>query len=131
MAKHIVNPTISVNGTDISDHVIQVTVAVEVDEVETSAFGSVWRTRIAGLKTGSIQIDYQNDYAASQASAVINPLLGTNATVVVTQTGTGGTIAGTAVVLVTQTQPVNGAVGDLSTSSVTWPTTGTVTGFGL
>ena len=131
MAKHIVNPTITVNSTDISDHVVQVSVSVEANEVETSAFGSLWRTRIAGLKSGSIQIDFQNDYAASQASTVINPLLGSYATVVVSQTGTGGTIAGTAVCLVTSTQPLNGAVGDLSTSSVTWPTQGTVTGFGL
>lgn len=131
MAKHIVNPTITVNGTDISDHVIQFSISVEADEVETSAFGSTWRTRIAGLKTGSVQIDYQNDYEASKASSVINPLLGTVATVVVTQSNTGGTLAGTVTALVVTTQPVNGAVGDLSTSSVTWPTTGTVVGFGL
>lgn len=131
MAKHIINPTITVNGTDISDHVIQFSISVEAAEVETTAFGTSWRSRISGLKTGSVQIDYQNDYAAAQASAVINPLLGSIATVVVSQTGTGGTIAGTALCLVVSTQPINGSVGDLSTSSVTWPTSGTTTGFGL
>ena len=131
MAKHIANPTITVNGTDVSDHCLQVSVSVEAAEVETTAFGSVWRTRIAGLKTGSLTLDYQNDYAASQVSTVVNALLGSLATVVVTQSGGSVIPAGTAICLVTQVNPVNGAVGDLSTSSITWPTSGTVTGFGL
>lgn len=129
MAKFISNPTISVNGTDISDHVYGVTVALTADSVETTAFGSTWRSRIPGLKSGQITINYHNDYAASQASTVINPLLGSLATVVVSQVA-GGTVAGTAICVVSQTQPVNGQVGDVSTSDVTWEASGTVTGFG-
>lgn len=131
MAKFIANPTISVNGTDISDHVTAVTVSLSADAVESTAFGSTYRTRIPGLKTGQLTLSYHNDYAASQASAVINPLLGSYATVVVSQVAGGGTVAGTAVCVVTSTTPVNGAVGDISTSDVTWETTGTVSGFGM
>lgn len=131
MAKFISNPTVSVAGTDISDHVYGVTVALTADSVETTAFGSTWRSRIPGLKSGQITINYHNDYAAGQASAVINPLLGSLATVVVSQLNTGGTLIGTAVCVVSQTNPVNGQVGDVSTSDVSWETTGSVVGFGL
>ena len=130
MAKFIANPTVSVNGTDISDHVFGLTVALTADSVETTAFGSTFRTRIPGLKSGQVTINYHNDYAASQASTIINPLLGSYATVVVSQVA-GGTVAGTAVCVVSQTNPVNGQVGDVSTSDVTWDTTGSVVGFGL
>ena len=124
------NPSISINGTALSDHVTAFTLTVEAADVETTAFGTGWRSRKGGLKDGSVQIDFNQDFAASSVNATIAPLLGSYATVVASDT-TSGTCAGTAVCLVTSVTPLGGAVGDLLTQSVTWPTSGTVTGFGL
>lgn len=133
MAKHIVNPVVTINGTDVSDHVYSMTVEIEAPAVASTAFGSGWATNIAGIKTGSIRMDFHNDFDNS-ISTIINPLLGTYATVTAKPLpGSAGTAnpIGTAVVFVQSVQPINGSVGDISTASLTFPTQGTVTGFGL
>ena len=102
---------------------------VEAAELETTAFGGTFRERIAGLKTGSITLNFYQDFAASQVDATLWPLLGSNATVVVKPTSSTASAtnpAFTAVCLVTQYTPFSSSVGDIATVSVTWPTTGTV-----
>lgn len=130
MAKFYSNFKVTVNGTDLSQYLSSVELTTEADELEVTAFGTEWRERISGLKTGTISMDFFADYAASAASAVINPLLGTIATVVVQSNN--GTVSSvwpkyTGTFLCTSVTPVAGAVGDVSTFSVSWPTSGTVT----
>lgn len=121
---------ITINGTDLSSSITSVELMVEADDLETTAFGSNWRTRIAGLRQGSVKLDFFADYGASAVEATLYPLLGTVATVVMLPTS--GTASSTnpqyaATVLVTEHVPLTGAIGDIATFSVTWPTTGTVT----
>lgn len=123
--------TVTVNGTNLSDHVAAITVNVESTEVETSAFGNIWRTRVGGLKSGSVALSFHTDYAAGSVNAVLGPLLGSEGTVVASGTLGGTPVAGTAVCLVTSLTPIGGAIGDLMTQDVTWPTSGTVSGWGL
>lgn len=122
--------TVSVNGTDLTSSVTSVEISLEADDKETTTFGSGWRTRVTGLKQGSVQIDFLQDYAAGSVEATLFPLLGTIATVVVKPTS--GTASSTnpqytATCAVTSVQPIAGQVGDIPVQSVTWPTTGTVT----
>lgn len=125
--------TITVNGTAFSNVLQSVSLDLSQDEIETTGFGSVWRTRIAGLKSGSVTLNFFQDFAAGSVDAVLAPLFtGTSnyATVVVkpTSTATSATNpAWTAVCLVSQYQPFSSSVGDIATLSVTWPTSGTVT----
>lgn len=121
---------ITINGTDLSTSITSVELMVEADDLETTAFGSNWRTRIAGLRQGSVKLDFFADYGASAVEATLYPLLGTVATVVMLPTS--GTASSTnpqytATCLVTEHTPITGAIGDIATFSVTWPTTGTVT----
>lgn len=131
MAKYAATDhTITINGSAFSTALQSVELMVEAAELETTAFGGTWRERIAGLKTGSITLNFFQDFAASQVDATLWPLLGSNATVVVKPTSSAtGTAnpAFTAVCLVTQYTPFSSSVGDIATVSVTWPTTGTVT----
>ena len=130
MAKYAATDhTITINGSAFSTALQSVELMVEAAELETTAFGGTWRERIAGLKTGSVTLNFFQDFAASQVDATIWPLLGSNATVVVKPTsGTASATnpAFTAVCLVTQYTPFSSSVGDIATVSVTWPTTGTV-----
>lgn len=128
MAKLVMtNANVKVNGTDFSDHIAAVTLDTSVDEVETTAFGQTTRTRVGGLKDGSIKLSWHQDFVGS-VDATISPLVGTLATVVVMP---NGTVAGTAnpswtgTFLVSSYSPVAGAVGDLLTFDTTWPTAGT------
>jgi hypothetical protein len=126
----LTNTRVTINSVDLTDHVTSVTLDLSADEVETTAFGDNARKRIGGLQDNSVTIDFQQDYAVSNVEATIYPLLGSTTTVVVLPNGTAAATANpryTFTALVTEWQPVNGAVGDLATASVTWPISGTVT----
>jgi hypothetical protein len=121
---------ITVGTTVISDDVASVTLDITSDEVETTAFGSTYRSRIGGLKDASVSLDFHQDFGAGSVDALLFPLLGS--TVAVKIAPTTGTVTATNpeyqfTALVTQYQPFAGAVGDLATLSVTWPVSGEVT----
>ena len=121
---------ITVGTTVISDDVASVTLDITADEVETTAFGSTYRSRIGGLKDASVSLDFHQDFGAGAVDALLFPLLGS--TVAVKIVPTTGTVTATnpeysMSCLVTQYQPFAGAVGDLATLSVTWPVSGEVT----
>jgi hypothetical protein len=122
--------SVSINGsTALASYLTQVELKTSANDITTTAFGSTWVSRVAGLKEGSLTLQFNQDYAASAVDATLWPLLGTNATVVIkpTSTATSATNpAYTAICLVTDLTPASGQIGDLSTFSVTWPTTGTV-----
>ena len=130
MAKQIIKDAqVTVGGVSLGTSVKSVEISLTADAKETTAFGDGWTQRIAGLKDGSIKIDFMQDYAASSVEATLFPLFGTLATVVIVPNS--GTVSATnpsytAVCLVNQLSPVAGAVGDVATQSVTWPTSGTV-----
>lgn len=120
----------TINGQDFSDHIAAVTLDITSDEIETTAFGTGWRTRVGGLKDGSITIDFHQDFATTGSGAVDQTIwnsFGSQATVVITPTSGSVTASNpsyTGVFLVSQTQPYASTVGDLATMSVTWPNAG-------
>lgn len=121
--------TITVNGSAFSTAIQSVELAFTADELDTTGFGGSWRERVAGLRSGSVTLNFFQDFGASQVDATLYPLLGSNATVVIKPTSgttTSTNPAYTAVCVVTQYSPFTSAVGDIATLSVTWPTTGTV-----
>jgi hypothetical protein len=121
---------VTINGTDLSDHIAQVSLEQTSDEIETTAFGTEWRQRIGGgLKDASISIDFHQDFGSNSVDARLSPLFGSIATVVVTPTSgsvsaTNPSFTGTFSVV--QYSPVASSVGDLATLSVSWPSAGTV-----
>lgn len=131
MAKFVATDyKITINGTDFSTSLAAVDLSIDSDDVETTAFGAGWRTRVGGLKSAEISLDFHQDFGASSVDATLWPLLNSIATVVITPTS--GTVSATnpsytAEALVNSYQPFASSVGDLATLSVTWPVSGTVT----
>jgi len=121
---------ITVNSVDISSFVTSGTWTEQFAELETTAMGDSRVTMIAGLGSGSISLELHQSFAASETYATLDSLLGTVTTVEFTPTssavGTDNPKKSVSV-LVTELPFVDGAVGDLSTISVTWPMTGAVT----
>jgi len=122
--------SITVAGVDFSTNLNSVELAQEADDIETTAFGSSWRTRIGGLKQATLTLNFMQDFALGSVDATLNPLLGTLATVVIKPTS--GTVTSTnptyqAVCLVNSYSPFASSVGDIATLSVTWPVSGSVT----
>jgi len=122
--------SVSINGsTALASYLTQVELKSSANDITTTSFGSTWVTRVAGLKEGSLTLQFNQDYAAATVDATLWPLLGANATVVIKPTSTAVSASNpayTLVCLVTDLTPVSGNIGDLATFSVTWPTNGTV-----
>ncbi len=132
MAKVVITSRyVSLNGSDISSSLAGASLEITVEEIDKTSLGSNgWREVAAGLKSGSVTLNYQQDFGASAVDATLYPLLGTEGTVVIRPTS--GTISATnpaytAVVLISQYTPISGAVGDLQTFDVTFSTVGAVT----
>ena len=121
---------VTINGsTALASYLTQVELKTSANDITTTSFGSTWVTRVAGLKEGSLTLQFNQDYAASAVDATLWPLLGSQATVVIKPTSTAVSAtnpAYTAICVVNDLTPVGGNIGDLATFSVTWPTTGTV-----
>ena len=126
------NAKVTLNGTanDISSSVRQIVLDIDLAEVDKTNFGSGgWTEVTGGLKSGTVQIDFNDDVAAAAIDSTIWGLFGGTAAFTIRP---GGTAAiGTSnpdyqgTVLVNKTM-IGGAVGDLATKSVTWPTTGSI-----
>lgn len=118
------NAVVTVNGTDFSSSIAAVTIDQSADEIETTAFGtSGWRSRVAGLKDGSVQIDWHQDFATSSVDATLSSAWGSVGTVTVIPNGTVVSATNpryTCPVVLSSYSPVAGSVGDLLTFSTTW-----------
>lgn len=120
---------LEVNAVVMSAMATSVTLKVEADELEDTAFGDTYRSRIAGLKDWSVDIDFNSDFAASQVDQTLWPLFGT--VIAVKLRPTSAAISATnpeysGNVLVTEYTPLDGGVGDLAKVSVSWPGAGTL-----
>jgi len=121
---------VSINGTQFGTSLNSAELTIEADDLETTAFGGTFRTRVGGLKSASVTLNFMQDFAAASVDATLNGLVGSIATVVIIPAGTAVTSTNpkyTAECLVTQYSPFASSVGDLATFSITWPVTGTVT----
>jgi len=130
MAVYLSNGVVlTVNAVDLSNLVSSVTLNRSFDELEVTAMGDGGHKFVRGLEASSITIDFFNDEATSKTLQTLNATLGTNTVVTVKQTSAATSASNplyTMTCLVNNITPINGAVGDLSTQSVTWNVSGTI-----
>ena len=120
---------LTVNAVDLSTLVSAVTINRTFDELEVTAMGDSGHKFVKGLEASSITIDFFNDEATSKTLQTLNSVWGTSTTVTVKQTSAVTSATNplyTMSCLVNNITPINGAVGDLSTQSVTWNVNGTI-----
>jgi len=121
---------VKVNSVDLSDHVNNVTLNRQFDQLEVTAMGDSGHRFIKGLEASSITLDFLNDTASASVLQTLQAAWGTNVTLVLLQNkGTAVSATNplyTMTVLVNGTTDINGATGDLSTQSVTWDVSGTI-----
>lgn len=137
----LTNVEVNIGGVDLSNHIASVTLGSTYDVVETTAFAGVSgpagnvplaaKTRVAGLVDNSVTFEFHQDFAAASVEATIYPLLGTVVPVVVQPVAAANVSADNPSysfqAVISEWTPLNGAVGELATASVTWPITGPVT----
>jgi hypothetical protein len=122
---------LTVNAVDLSSLVSSVTINRSFDELEVTAMGDSGHRFVKGLEASSITIDFFNDEATSKTLQTLNSssVWGNNVTVTAKQTSAATSATNplyTMSCLVNNTTPINGAVGDISTQSVTWNVSGTI-----
>lgn len=134
MAKYVVTGNnVAIGGTDVSGSVARAELTITSTEVDVTDFASGGFTEVVGgLKSGSLSLDFHSDFGSGALNTVLTEdLVGTLVEIVVIA-GNGSsasedTPSYTANFLINSLSPVSGAVGDLSTFSVTFPMSGTVT----
>lgn len=120
----LTNAEITINSVVLSDRANQVTLNFEIEAVEVTAFGNTGRAFTGGLQNNTIDIEFHQDFAATETEATIFPLVGTTTTVVVapasgsvSTTNPFYTVTGTYLAAHT---PVSGTVGELATTSLSF-----------
>jgi len=130
MAVYLANTGIlTVNSVDLSTLVTNVVINRSFDELEITALGDTGHKFVKGLEASSITIDFLNDSASAKTLQTLNTTWGTSVTVTFKQTSAVTSAENplyTMTCLINNTTPVNGAVADLSTQSVTWNVMGTI-----
>ena len=114
---------VTLNSVALSDHVTSATINRSFDELEVTAMGDTAHKFVKGLEASTITLDFLNDTAASNVLATLQAAWGT--TVPLTLKQTSAAISATnpeyqTTVLVNNTTDINGAVGDISTQSITF-----------
>ena len=114
---------VTLNSVALSDHVTSATINRSFDELEVTAMGDTAHKFVKGLEASTITLDFLNDTAASNVLATLQAAWGT--TVPLTLKQTSAIVSATnpeyqTTVLVNNTTDINGAVGDISTQSITF-----------
>jgi hypothetical protein len=114
---------VTLNSVDLSDHVTSATINRVFEELEVTAMGDSSRRYAKGLETSTITLDFLNDRVTGEVLQTLQGAWGT--TVPLTLKQTSAAIAADnpeyqTTILVNNTTDINGAVGDISTQSITF-----------
>ena len=114
---------VTLNSVDLSDHCTSATINRVFEELEVTAMGDGSRKYTKGLETSTITLDFLNDTATGEVLQTLQAAWGT--TVPITLKQTSAAVSATnpeyqTTVLVNNTTDINGAVGDISTQSITF-----------
>lgn len=117
---------LEINAVVMSAYGRSVTLPIEYEALEDTAFGDTARSRVAGLQDSTIAMEFNQDFAASATDVTLYTAFATRAPVVVKVRPTTAAISTTNVEYVgsylpNQHNPFGNGVGDLATVSVSWP----------
>ena len=126
----LTNASVTFASTDVSSYVSSITLSTSLDVVDTTSFGNSARTRVAGLADNQVTVEFFQDLGSGLLESIVYPTIGTSAAMVIkpvagSTTATNPSYSFNA--LVSEWQPLSGAVGELATASVTWPISGAIT----
>lgn len=122
---------VSIAGNDLSTFTSKAEISVEVEEKDVTTYGSLgWKEVLGGLKSGTIALEFKQDFSSAKLDAIMWPLLGT---VVPFEVRADQAAVGTSNpkytgnLLVKAWNPITGSVGDDASVSVSYSTSGAVT----
>jgi hypothetical protein len=123
-------PTVA--SVDISSYVTGITLTQAFEELDVTSMGQSYRAFVKGLETAQLQVDFLNDWAATQVMTTLNAAYGqTIAISMITVKGTAVSATNPTYqfnILVNNLTPVGtGGPGDEAASSITFTVNSAVT----
>lgn len=123
---------VTVNAVDLSDKVRSATLTVSADLQENTAMGSTWRRRIPGLLDSTVELEFNQDFAASEVDATLWAVFIGGAAVTVTIRPDSAAISATnpdftGSLCLEEYTPLGGEVGEAAMAPVTFQGAGTIT----
>ena len=130
MAVFLNAASVKIGAVDITDHVTSATLTQSADELEITALGDSSRKYVAGLQTGTLDLEFLNDFAAANVCATLQTALYTTVTAKLVP-GPGTTISATnplytVSILINNLTPIAGAAGEMSSSSLSFTCNSTI-----
>lgn len=126
----LTNAYFLVNAVDLSDHVKSIKVSYKADTPENTPMSNTTRTRLPGLKDWELDIELNQDYAASKVDVTLFPLVGAAAFAVEIRPDAGARAvtnpAYTGNALLADYPPLGNKVGEVATTSIKLMGTGTL-----
>ena len=122
--------SVTFNSVDLSAYVTSVTINQSFDELEVTAMGDSAHKFTKGLEASTITLDFLNDNAATTVIPTLRAAYGTTVPLVIKQSSGAVSAANpsySTTVLVNNLQNVNGAVGDISSQSITFTCNSVIT----
>lgn len=115
---------VKINNVDLSDHVTNITLNRNFDELEVTAMGDTSHKFVKGLEASSVTISFLNDTATTSVLQTLQGAWGTTVPVkLIQEKGTAVSAANPVYefsILVNKTTDINGATGDMSTQDITF-----------
>ena len=114
---------VTLNCVDLSNHVTSVTLNRSFEELPVTAMGDSSMKYVKGLEASTVTIDFLNDTATANVLQTLQAAWGTTVNLTLKQTSAATSATNplySTTVLVNNTTDINGAVGDISTQSITF-----------
>ena len=131
MAKFVLDDAdVTINAVDLSVYVKSVTINYEAEVKDITAMGDDGREKLAGLRNGSIEIEFFQDFVAAKVDATLFPLVGAaEFTVLILPTsaavGADNPLYTSSCILASYS-PIRGSVGDEATATATFECSGLI-----
>lgn len=127
--KVLTDASVDIDSTDLSDHVKSVTINYSAEMQDDTVMSDDTRSNKGGLKDWSMDIEFLQDWAASEVDATLFSLVGTTFTVNVrpesgSASSTNPEYSGTGIL--ESYPPLDNSVGELASTSITIQSAGTL-----
>jgi len=131
MAKSVLtNVFISLGGTDLSTYCTKAEYKRSAEDKETTNYGSLGSKEfIGGLRSGSLELEFLNDFATGLLDSIMDALVGTVVAFEIRPTQAVVGVSNpkrTGNVLIDSWDAISGGVGDLASVKCSYPTSGVV-----
>jgi len=126
----LVDASISINGVDLSDHAMSVTLNYGADLQADTSMGDLTMTRLSGLIDWSVEVNFKQDFDAMEIDATLFALVGGPAIELIIKptsavvSATNPSFTGDAVI--ESYPPLGNAVGELAQVTATFQSAGTL-----